>query len=137
MYDAEASQERPRIKAGDLVGKNAEELPADIGRSLKKARKAVQTWGQRWDELPDWAKEHIEELEEELGEAKAALLKAKDEAISAQSIALRRTDTLVDNIMKALEDKCFMYTTEELFEAMKSCSTAAELDKLIKQGRKK
>lgn len=92
---------------------------------------------QRRDELPDWAKHHIEALEEELAEARAELLKAKDEAINAQSMALRRTDTLVDSIMKALEDKSFRYTTEELFEAMKFCDTAAELEKLIKQGRKK
>lgn len=75
-------------------------------------------------------------LESELAETKEALLKAKDEAISAQSMALRRTDTLVDNIMKALEDRGLMHTTEKLFEAMKSCSTVAELEKLIQQERK-
>jgi transcriptional regulator with XRE-family HTH domain len=54
MYDAKASQERPRLKAKDLRNKSLDELPADIGRSLKKARKAVQAWGQAYERLPDW-----------------------------------------------------------------------------------
>jgi transcriptional regulator with XRE-family HTH domain len=96
MYDAEASQERPRLKMKDLMYKNEDELPSDIARSLKKARKAVQAWGQRWDELPEWAKEEFDELYEQVealtkerDEARAAELKAKDEAIKAQNMALQ------------------------------------------------
>ena len=90
MYDAEASQERPRLKAKDLMNKKDNELPSDMARSLKKVRKAVQAWGQEWDRLPEWAKEEFEELYGQVetltierDEAIAALLRAKDEAIQA------------------------------------------------------
>jgi len=146
MHDAEASQERPRLKAKDLRKfKSIDDIPHEGLRTAAKGlQKALRTRGQEWEQVPEWVKEEMDELyerneglERELDEARAEVLKAKDEAINAQSMALRRTDTLVDNIMKALEDKGLMYTTEELFEAMKSCGTPAELEKLIKQGRKK
>lgn len=99
MYDAEAAQERPRIKAKDLRSKGLDELPSNLQKPLKQAIKGAQVGRQKWDELPDWAKEYIEELEEELEASRAELLKAKDEAIKAQSVALemvqnlRKTDT--------------------------------------------
>ena len=143
MYDAEASQERPRLKGKDLREfESVDDIPHKGLRTAAKhlqqrIRQAAEGLPDGLDDEIDALYERIAQLEGELREARAAELKAKDEAINAQGMALRRTDTLVDSIMKALEDKGFMYTTEELFEAMKSCSTAAELEKLIKQGRKK
>jgi len=148
MYDAEASQERPRLTVGDLKNKRIDELPGDLQRSIQKVRKAARAWQQEWEQLPEWVKEEvtelyaqIETLEKERDEAKAELLKAKDQAIDAQNMAIQSLadskDSIVKGILKEIEDRGFMYSTEELFEAVKGCKTAAEFEKLIKQGRGK
>lgn len=108
MYDAEASQERPRLKAKDLVGREEKNLPADVQRSMKKTRKAMQAWGQEWERLPEWAKEEIDELYEQVeaitkerDEARAELLKAKDEAIQALKSRGSMIDTIPDVLLLA------------------------------------
>lgn len=101
MYDAEASQERPRLKVKDLVGREENELPMDVQRAIKKTRKAMQTLGQEWERLPEWAKEEFDELYEQVDalikerdEARVAELKAKDEAIKTQGVALQMMQTV-------------------------------------------
>lgn len=143
-------QEAPRMKGKDIRRvANVDDIPHEGARNAAKSlQKALHARGQEWGQVPDWLKEEMDELYEridaitkERDEARAAELKAKDEAINAQSMALQslanKADNIVEGVLKAIEDKGFMYSIEELFEAMKSCSTPAEMEKLIKQGRKK
>lgn len=101
MYDVEASQERPHLTGKDLRKfERVEDIPhKGLRTAARKTMKGAQEWWQRWSELPDWAKDYIEELEEELeeakkemGETKAELLKAKDDAIQA----LKSKDSMPD-----------------------------------------
>jgi transcriptional regulator with XRE-family HTH domain len=129
MYDAEAAQERPRMKGKDLRQfKSIEELPIKEWRdTANKVAHATQTWKQRWLELPTWAKEEFHELVEntdfivrQLDEAKAlavnideswkkqmdaavAVLKAKDEAIEAKDEALRAKDEVIESLRALLK----------------------------------
>jgi transcriptional regulator with XRE-family HTH domain len=148
MYDAEASQERPHIKSGDLKNKSLDELPADTQKGIKMTLEGALAWRQRWDELPEWAKEEIEKLYQQIEELRIdrdelveSLLKAKDEAINAQNMALQtmseRASAIADHVVNALAESGHTWTNEELFQAAKSCNSADELAAFLKRGRSK
>lgn len=128
MYDAEASQERPRIKGGDVRKKPLSELPADMQQAVKKIAKGAQAWRQRWDELPDWAKDHIMRLEEELDTAREDLLKAKDEALRAQEIALQTLQERAAKRRAEMLEELRSAPVEQIIEAINTRGFTVEID---------
>jgi len=145
VYDAVTSQEPPRVQFVEY--KSLREMPGEEARAFKKRIKKVRSelgavpTEEEWEQLPKWAKEHMESLsahrdllekerrdamgwedrvawlEKELAEAKAATATAKDAVIAAQS-------QVIDAMQRCLDPHLPMAV------ALDSLMKAAEKDNL-------
>lgn len=132
-----AVEAKPGMKAGDLGGYKLSEVRGGPAFDTSMAKLQAK-WREIASALPEGREDadmekaylyhQIQQLEAELAETKEAVLKAKDEAIRAQEIALQTLQEQAARKQAETLQTLRSATTEELIEAVNAKGFTLEID---------